>query len=167
MAIIQDPIVHLEPVHSVLVECWGATRQHSITRENGDDEQGSRSRSSRFNIFQRLAHRPKFMRLRTTATQIRSLTWRHLTKDTQRRHHHRPTRHRLYMQLRFIRRRQSTWCQLLSMSRLLSTERPWFRVQYMRTRQGIGVATGVAGTVMATGMAGGTKRVGKKRARPR
>jgi hypothetical protein len=50
------------------------------------------------------------------------------------------------------------------MSRLLSTERPWFRVQYMRTRQGIGVATGVAGTAMATGMAGGTKRVGKKSA---
>jgi hypothetical protein len=50
------------------------------------------------------------------------------------------------------------------MSRLLSTERPWFRVRYMRTRQGIGVATGVAGAVMATGMAGGTKHVGKKSA---
>src|SRR6516165_7857785 len=25
----QDPVVHLEPVHSFLVECSGATRQHS------------------------------------------------------------------------------------------------------------------------------------------
>jgi hypothetical protein len=46
--------------------------------------------------------------------------------------------------------------------RLWFRRRPLFRGQYMPTRQGIGVATGMGGTATATGMAGGGKHVGKK-----
>jgi hypothetical protein len=97
----------------------------------------------------------------TTATQNRSLIWRHLPMGTQRRRSRRRTRHRPSMQPRFIQHRQSTWCQLLSTQlqwcRAI-TLRPWFRSQYMPTRQGIGVATGMGGAATATGM-GGAKTV--------
>ncbi len=105
--------------------------------------------------FQRPAHRPRFIRLRTTATQNRSLIWRHLPMGTQRRRPHPRTRHRRSMQPRFIHHRQSTWCQLPS-TRLrwcrAITQRPWFRSQYMPTRPGIRVATGMGGAATITGI---------------
>jgi hypothetical protein len=88
----------------------------------------------------------------TTATQNRSLIWRHLPMGTQRRPHRR-TRHRRSMQPRFIHHRQSTWCQLpstqLQWCRAI-TQRPWFRSQYMPTPRGIGVATGMGGAATAS-----------------
>ena len=58
--------------------------------------------------FQRLVHRPKFIRLRTMATQNRSLISRHPPTGMRLRQPHRSTRRRRSMQLPFMHPRQST-----------------------------------------------------------
>ena len=81
---------------------------------------------------------------------------------------HRRTPHRLSMQPRFIQHHQSTWCRSLSTQhRRWYMRRPWFRGQYMPTRPGIGVATGMVGTAAtATGMLGGAKPAASRRLGP-
>jgi hypothetical protein len=51
MAIIQVPIVHLEPVYSVLVESDGRDIRKALARRRRLVMKSSRSRNSRFNIF--------------------------------------------------------------------------------------------------------------------